>query len=61
MHIADALSFLPELEASGSVEAETETINTIQYRPISEERLQTVQFGTGHNSEMVKRQNTINR
>ncbi|KAL6471877.1 hypothetical protein MHYP_G00205270 [Metynnis hypsauchen] len=48
MYVADTLSraYLPEGDTAGSVEAEIETINMIQYLPISEERLQNIQAET---------------
>ncbi|KAL6471890.1 hypothetical protein MHYP_G00205400 [Metynnis hypsauchen] len=48
MHVGDTLSraYLPEGDTAGSVEAEIETINMIQYLPISEERLRNIQAET---------------
>lgn len=48
MHLADTLSraYLPECAAEGSVETEIETINMLQYLPISEGILEKIQRET---------------
>lgn len=48
MVLADTLSraYLPESSGAGAVEAELETVNMVDYLPISEERLSTIRSAT---------------
>ncbi|RXN08108.1 Transposon Ty3-G Gag-Pol poly [Labeo rohita] len=61
MHLADTLSraYLPECAAEGSVETEIETINMLQYLPISEGILQKIQRETAKDETFQMLQQVI--
>ncbi|RXN17139.1 Transposon Ty3-G Gag-Pol poly [Labeo rohita] len=61
MHLADTLSraYLPECAAEGSVETEIETIDMLQYLPISEGILQKIQRETAKDETFQMLQQVI--
>ncbi|KAK5866505.1 hypothetical protein PBY51_020693 [Eleginops maclovinus] len=63
MLLADTLSraYLMESSTTGSVEAEIETINMVDYLPISEERLSTIRSATREDKTLQTLNKTIQR